>query len=192
MKFKGSDVVVKFKGVELKGAVLDGDILISNRRPEVDWVALVAKVDLSGFPVPITIRLEPGRWETTIVFSMRVKDRTTGKEGPLLSLNVPPSWIADERAGLDWLRRMLRDFVLHELDECLLFGGVRVFDPHPKMQEWKIKTLEGVPTATLTPAERDRLAERSRHDEMIQRARELELASPMPLAFPCYLPPEGI
>ncbi len=52
--------------------------------------------------------------------------------------HLPGSALAamDTEGALEWVRRVvIRHLVLHELDESILYRGVRVFDPHRPAQD---------------------------------------------------------
>lgn len=89
--------------------------------------SVLARVDLSGFPVPITFRHAGG----SVGVRMPVADRQTGRPrevevGYVADLEV---WSDPERA-LRSLRGVIQKLLLHELDECLRYDGRLPFDPH--------------------------------------------------------------
>jgi hypothetical protein len=68
-----------------------------------------------------------------VQLTYHVTDRATGKPMPLLFLHtLPESEIRnmDDAAALNFLHTQVRSMVLHELDECFVVCGKRVFDPH--------------------------------------------------------------
>jgi hypothetical protein len=100
-----------------------------------EFITFVRKVELSGFPVRIQLvacrdeYLDAMRLQA----SMDVKCRDTG--APICTYMVETismegvaqlSRNAAVRLVHDFLRRLL----VHELDECFLVNGVRVYDPH--------------------------------------------------------------
>lgn len=97
-----------------------------------NWKAAIAKVDLTRFPM--SIRVESftqvfgglALWLTANV----VNRDEPGKTIPLTSQRVLPAYSTEERA-FDFIRACARDFIIHELDECILVDGKRIYDPHP-------------------------------------------------------------
>ncbi len=62
-----------------------------------------------------------------------VVDRETKKSGPLVFREELPlfSWKGMKQAARDrWVRGVVMRFICHEVDECLLVAGERVWDPH--------------------------------------------------------------
>lgn len=73
------------------------------------------------------------RGEPLISASCMVLDRTTGRPGPIVMRKYTDSriWECMSPAHRQaFVYDLLRQVVLHELDECFFVDGVRVRDPH--------------------------------------------------------------
>lgn len=98
----------------------------------------IQRVDLSRFPIPMRLSAKPdGAGRTMVLLDVVVKDRDTGVDLRLCISEVLPSWVAETWPGgttqdraLRHILEFVRNFVLHELDECTMVDGVRCFDPH--------------------------------------------------------------
>ncbi len=95
-------------------------------RFEVSW-------PLKAFDVCLSARVDsqPGGTSVVVCVNARPPHRDTGKPGPAgmmsrlgVDVHLPESFVTE------WLRRLLRDWVLHELDESIRLDGKRPFDPH--------------------------------------------------------------
>ncbi len=94
--------------------------------------SLLARVDLSRFPIPLNVTVQKFTTGVGIFMNMHVadRDRPDWKRqvwNTLESQNVM-EW--GQREILRWVRDTAHNLITHELDECLLFDGRRVFDPH--------------------------------------------------------------
>lgn len=93
---------------------------------------MIAELDLSRFPWPIRLRyVEPmNRWsEARIVVDFMVKDVNGGSPTRIVLDRVVSSRFADHDP-VGFIRSLLIEAVLHELDECITYRGERPFDPH--------------------------------------------------------------
>lgn len=59
-----------------------------------------------------------------------VPDRDTGKHAEVMRSDVYPRSQFDEMGGPTLAREMIRRVILHELDESMYVGDVRLWDPH--------------------------------------------------------------
>lgn len=98
---------------------------------------VLASIDFSRFPVPIRFswRFEEEITESLVLkFEMPVFDRDTGKPSRISTVrsisvrDLPYILKLKHLVGL--VREEVRKTLLHEIDECFLVGGERVFDPH--------------------------------------------------------------
>jgi hypothetical protein len=107
----------------------------------VSLKSVVDRCDLSKLPIPITVTVERRPQRTgevapvildmvRITFSMRVPDRVSRLPITVAQgLDVERMW-PTEQSALEFVREMIVDMMLHEVSEQMLFGGVRIFDPH--------------------------------------------------------------
>lgn len=94
------------------------------------WMELVRRTDISRFGIKMRMEViwRSGR-APALLISMVANDRDTGEE-VTLSFSAPmPPWFGPEK-GVLWLRERLAQFLIHELDECMLVDGKRIYDPH--------------------------------------------------------------
>jgi hypothetical protein len=109
--------------------------------PEVkEALAYLASIDLSRFPMPLQLEV----WRVEVVDIVApllalevwvhsiVADRVTGspikvKFTGAHTFLVGPGLVHTVARAV---REQVREAVLHELDECFLVGGARLYDPH--------------------------------------------------------------
>lgn len=93
--------------------------------------------DVSRFCIHgLQLRIEPasrqfGEDAVAVSVLMKVNDRDTGEPSSIAIEKLLPGCafvMASQRQRV--VLSMLRDMVMHELDECFLVNGVRVLDPH--------------------------------------------------------------
>lgn len=106
----------------------------SARMNRFDWAALVASVRLGDFAIPITARMDYEVAEDALLFtfSFRTKDVKGGFPTTIANrrrLACGDAFSMSRGQADDFLRREIRDIVLHELAEFLTIGGRRE-DPH--------------------------------------------------------------
>ncbi len=94
---------------------------------------VIRNIDMAAFVVPV--RLEYLAYEIRI--EIQVRDRATGEKIPLQQrVNFQPFYFQGmepnkvEYHVLERIRYALKQLLTHEVDECLLYRGQRVFDPH--------------------------------------------------------------
>src|SRR5262249_10463161 len=101
----------------------------------IDWPSLLARIDVSGFPLPMKFRYENGYLITSF--------KPMGKDW----IDCRPAFTRLHYSGLggsQWLemsepearlfiRREAQMAVLHELDECLRLDGRLINDPHVRV-----------------------------------------------------------
>ena len=84
---------------------------------------------------------------------LAVYDRDTGEPMLLRSecmareLFMPGSFAI----AIQFLRDYVRDLLLHELDECILVEGVRLYDPHKPKPPAKYAGMVMLPPNVVTP-----------------------------------------
>lgn len=91
-----------------------------------------------GYPIRLDVERRPYPSLKEYYFTLRSEapERDHGERIPLMmTTSIPCATIEQSDAGPRWyvlehVRRMLHAFVQHEIDECMMFGGDRVFDPH--------------------------------------------------------------
>ncbi len=114
--------------------------------------AIVDAVDMSLFPTPVyVVAMDTERSDhLTIRAWLKTKNVLTGKELETYSVKV----LGDELVArmtrdilLAVVYRMIRDLLVHELDECISIGGVRWMDPHAGEPERLISGPVGVTIA---------------------------------------------
>ncbi len=96
---------------------------------------IVSDLDLSLFPVPITLKCVRTGDSIRVYTRMEVKDRSTGKptklENHVLFYDI---YYETNEERVQFVLRHLRDMfyklIMHEVDEAFVYRGVRVFDPH--------------------------------------------------------------
>lgn len=93
-----------------------------------------------GATLKATLAEDAGDINVTVQFPL-APHRDTGerKGGPLFRTRLHPSMYLMLEASdvVSFIRGILVDFVLHELDESILVDGKRVFDPHDdKARRW--------------------------------------------------------
>jgi hypothetical protein len=123
-------------------------------------IATIRTLDVSRFPMRMRIELERVELigPKTVNFQLRVPTKVLDRDKPdppfvlrgeldgvpLCRACRPEAWIevvfsfastfqVDERlvsTVRGWLHHCLREAVTQELEECMLFDGVRLFDPH--------------------------------------------------------------
>lgn len=107
-----------------------------------ELAALVRRVDLSRFPLPMRLHLTtddqaaPGLLHPTrvvLTIEMDVKLRGTGQQGRVLvegttELRALP--MMNRERCLHWIHGHVTRAVQHELDECFEVDGGLPFDPH--------------------------------------------------------------
>lgn len=93
-------------------------------------ITACSKIDVSTFALPLRLAVKVFEGNLVLYIAMPTapdrigggsKGRSFSKITPL-----PPS----QRSALNWVRSVIRDAVLHELDECLIVDGTRLWDPH--------------------------------------------------------------
>lgn len=106
---------------------------------------LVEKIDLSRFPIPVDLQVEEYTRVAVLKVVLQVKDRETGVPLRVLT-EVPFETDAEYNLRvlhgfspaslalytLDRIRNTIIRALTHELDECFLFDGKRLYDPHRK------------------------------------------------------------
>lgn len=115
-----------------------------------DWEGLVASVRLGDFAIPITVRMDHEVMGDTLLFdfSFRTKDVKGGFPTTIASkrrLACGDALSMSRGVADDFLRREIREIVLHELAEFLVIGGRRE-DPHADENRYPaegLSTLSG-------------------------------------------------
>jgi hypothetical protein len=94
-------------------------------------------IELRGFPAEIHVAIDPPNTPETrtltrmVKVEMQVRHRDTGERTRIVIANsFPDDLDKDPRALADFVRYMVREALLHELDECLYLDGKRLNDPH--------------------------------------------------------------
>lgn len=102
---------------------------------------LGTNIELKGFPVNIEMWVERDIYDGRMFLhcKMPIADRDSGKADFLhtVSVDAPSSdlaWAADPARAVAFVHKTLRSMLLHELDECFVVDGKRVFDPHAPMK----------------------------------------------------------
>jgi hypothetical protein len=91
---------------------------------------LVEQLDLTRFRYPVRFRLTEELFDIGIAMLVELNDRDTGELQQAQIVGRISKAGLDERLLLRVLRQMLHEFARHEVDECLLVRGLRVYDPH--------------------------------------------------------------
>jgi hypothetical protein len=116
------------------------------------WDALLRGLSLDGWPLKMKFRLYRLTYEAfsfgkrstrhrkvAMYVAAHVIERSNGQAVEVGGISELPSLVvADPDAvprGLMFIRNQIREVVLHELDEQILFTGQRVFDPHEMLAE---------------------------------------------------------
>jgi hypothetical protein len=98
---------------------------------------IVASLDLSNFPMLVNVTCKRASYGARISVWLAVRDidkrNGAGWFNSRICLDDLPSLtVATARRRI---RRLVRNAVVHELDECLIFDGRRPFDPHRKRRK---------------------------------------------------------
>lgn len=97
---------------------------------------LLKKVDLSRFPFTIKLwtRRAPYDGHEILVVEMYVNDRDLPGVPNRVTMEFS-AWAGflsekNEICMLRWILQCVTELVVHEVQECFLYDGVRIFDPH--------------------------------------------------------------
>lgn len=85
-------------------------------------------VELNHFPIPLNIFVEEYDYIYNVRVNMYVRDREDPKKEILLTFTH--NYFRDDFSRPEAIRHMLHYAMTHEIDECLLVDGKRIFDPH--------------------------------------------------------------
>ncbi len=98
---------------------------------EAAWKNFVAQWEVKG-PLPVTLDVKGE------VLILTTRGPSPTYIDPLVEdivhhrFKIPMP--RPDQTSVTWIRDMLRDVYLHELDEWIHVGGLRIFDPHRKVQ----------------------------------------------------------
>lgn len=99
-------------------------------------IELLESIDVSGLPFECTLMFnftdESHEGCVACTFRMKVKSRDNPAKTTWVQVHQMFEYrlFKDRDRTLFIVRRMIRDALKHELDECFLVNGVREFDPH--------------------------------------------------------------
>lgn len=99
----------------------------------IDWPAFIARLSFRSM-FPIEIRLDPAGEpysEDALVVILHAPDIHDGSPSRVFYL-IPLSEMGDPVEALDRIRKTVLQAIRHELDECMLFDGRQIRDPHAK------------------------------------------------------------
>jgi hypothetical protein len=72
----------------------------------------------------------PRRTRLRYVVLCELEDRDTGKPIHVEFNGYAATELVDDMGFAAWVRLIVRDILMHEIDECLSVDGTRPFDPH--------------------------------------------------------------
>ena len=107
---------------------------------------IVANIRFQNFVCEVSVDSSIGRPDPTVSVRLKVRDRDTGRPMPLAYVQCfhieELKRVADEYI-VRRIRNMVIEAMIHEVDECLLFKGKRIFDPH----EIRLPAPDSAPSA---------------------------------------------
>lgn len=100
--------------------------------------ALIRRIDVSNFPIPLRIAARDekhagGMTLSTLSIAMSVRDRDTGKQREIIfgcAFGSSYERQEEECHAIERIRGVLRNALVHELDECFRVDGKLYHDPH--------------------------------------------------------------
>lgn len=89
-------------------------------------------INLDRFPIPIQLECSPGYSEFRLITSLQVKSIETNEMIWIRSSVSVDISNFDQRDFLKFVQKQVHFMVVHELDECFMVEGMRIFDPHKR------------------------------------------------------------
>lgn len=89
------------------------------------------RVEFRYFRYAPTFHVEAyNHFDVAVTVEWRLSDRNTGEELRAANTRVNFIYPLEPEEVVELARTLVREFVLHEVDECLRLGDARPFDPH--------------------------------------------------------------
>jgi hypothetical protein len=105
---------------------------IAAQGPYFDWMALNTRLGVKGMlGAALTLVIDRSVAGYYLKASLRSVDVFTGEPTSVCGRHFLPNYINTEEEALSYIRRVLADLLLHELDESLWLDGRQITNPHP-------------------------------------------------------------